>query len=87
MKNLPIILCVTLLSACSAFGGGAKSQTSYVGTASLDEQQVIQLLNQNGYTDVVGLHKNGSDWIGSAKNRNDQTVNFDIDKDGTIHTT
>lgn len=86
MRTLSIVTCLMLLSACSAFGGGAKTENGYVGTASLDEPQVTQILNQNGYANVEGLHKNGTDWIGSATNRNGQTVNFDIDKDGAIHT-
>lgn len=86
MRNLPIVVCLTLLSACSAFGGGAKTEKDYVGTASLDQDQVTQLLNQHGYANVTGLHKNGPDWIGSAINNTGQTVNFDIDKDGTIKT-
>lgn len=84
MRNLSIVTCLVLLGACSAFGGGARSEKSYVGTASLDEQQVTQLLNQKGYTNIEGLHKNGSDWIGAARNTTGQQVNFDIDKDGTI---
>lgn len=86
MRKLSLVICLMLLGACSAFGGGAKVEKGYVGTASLDEQQVTQLLNQNGYTNIVGLHKNGPDWIGTATNRSDQTVSFDIDKDGTINT-
>jgi hypothetical protein len=29
---------------------------------------------------------NGSNWIGSAMNKDGRQVNFDIDKGGTIHT-
>jgi hypothetical protein len=86
MRSPLIAICCLLLGACSVFGGGAKTQSDYVGTSSLDQTQVTQVLNQNGYTNVEGLHKNGTDWIGSATNRNGQTVTFDIDKDGTIHT-
>ena len=86
MRSVSVVICCMLLGACSAFGGGAKTENGYVGTSSLDEQQVTQVLNQNGYANVEGLHKNGSDWIGSATNRNGQTVTFDIDKDGTIKT-
>ncbi|MGB6602957.1 MAG: hypothetical protein WA747_15665 [Steroidobacteraceae bacterium] len=86
MRNLSIVSCLILLCACSAFGGGAKTEKGYVGPASLDEQQVTQLLNQNGYSNIEGLHKNGSDWVGGATNRSGQQVNFDIDKDGTINT-
>lgn len=86
MRVPSVVICCMLLGACSVFGGGAKTDKDYVGTASLDQGQVTQLLNQNGYSNVEGLHKNGDDWIGSATNRTGQTVNFDIDKDGTIKT-
>ena len=84
MRNVVIVSYLVLVGACSAFGGGARSEKGYVGPASLDEQQVTQLLGQKGYTNVEGLHKNGSDWIGSARNSSGQQVNFDIDKDGTL---
>jgi hypothetical protein len=83
-----IVVTLTLsgvLSACSMFGG-AKVHSDYVGPAALNQDQVTHLLNEQGYTEVTGLHKNGSDWIGSAVNQDGQQVNFDIDKDGTIHT-
>ncbi|MGH8169253.1 MAG: hypothetical protein ACRETJ_01785 [Steroidobacteraceae bacterium] len=73
------------LSACSLFGG-ENVHSGYVGPAALSQQQVSHLLNEQGYTDITGLHKNGSDWIGSAMGEDGQRVNFDIDKDGTIHT-
>ena len=86
MRNLSIVSCLLFLCACSAFGGGARTEKAYVGPASLDDQQVTELLHQKGYTNISGLHKNGSDWIGAATNRSGQEVNFDIDKDGTINT-
>lgn len=84
------IMVVTLtlagaLSACSMFGG-ERVQSDYVGPAALNQDQVTQLLNEQGYTEVTGLHKNGTDWVGSAVNNDGRQVNFDIDKGGTIHT-
>ena len=84
------VLVVTLtlmgtLTACSMFGG-EHVRSGYEGPAALNQDQVTQLLNEQGYTDVSGLHKNGSDWIGSAINKDGRQVNFDIDKGGTIHT-
>jgi hypothetical protein len=73
------------LSACSLFGG-ARVHSDYVGTAALNQDQVTRLLNEQGYTDISGLHKNGTDWIGSAVDKGGQQVNFDIDKGGQIHT-
>ncbi|MBV8144042.1 MAG: hypothetical protein JO184_03460 [Gammaproteobacteria bacterium] len=60
-------------------------KSTYVGVASMDQDQVAQLLTKQGYTDITNLHKNGPDWVGAAS-KDGQMVNFDIDKDGTIHT-
>ena len=49
-------------------------------------EQATELLNEQGYTEITGLHKNGTDWVGSAVDKDGQQVNFDIDKGGTIHT-
>lgn len=73
------------LSGCAMFGG-EHVHSGYVGPASLNQDQVTRLLNEQGYTDVSGLHKNGTDWIGSAVNSDGRQVNFDIGKGGTIHT-
>lgn len=80
-----IVVTVTLMGALGACST-EHVQSGYVGPASLSQDQVTQLLNQQGYTSVSGLHKNGNDWVGSAVNKDGQEVNFDIDKDGTIHT-
>jgi hypothetical protein len=66
--------------------GGEKVDKGYIGPASLDQQQVTQLLEQQGYSNITGLHENGTDWIGAATDRSGHQVNFDIDKSGTIHT-
>jgi len=73
--------------ACSAMTGHEHEnvKSSYVGVASMDQDQVTQLLNKQGYTDLTNLHKNGPNWVGSAE-KDGQMVNFDIDKDGNIHT-
>lgn len=84
MRNLSIVTCLVLLTACSSFGSGERSEKGYVGTASLGQDQVTQLLNEKGYTHIEGLHKNGPDWIGSATNASGQQVNFDIDKNGNL---
>ena len=60
-------------------------KSGYVGPASLSEDQVSQILQQQGYTGIVGLHKNDRNWVGSAEKDGHQ-VNFDISPDGTIHT-
>lgn len=86
MRNVfPVICASLLLSGCSVFGG-EHVQKDYVGPASLNEQQVTHLLTQQGYTNITGLHKNGTDWIGAATDPAGQQVNFDIDKGGTVHT-
>lgn len=70
------------LAACATH---ERTRTAYVGTGSLDESQVTQLLNNDGYHDVTNLHKNGQDWVGSAT-KSGNPVDFDIDPTGTIHT-
>ena len=90
VRNMFKVIVVTLtllgaLSACSLLGG-EKVQSGYVGPAAMNQDQVTRLLNEQGYTDITGLHMNGTDWIGSAMNKNGRQVNFDIDKGGTIHT-
>lgn len=84
------IIAVTLtlavgLSACSMFGG-ARTQSGYVGPSAMNQDQVTRLLNEQGYAGITGLHKNGTDWIGSATDQSGRQVNFDIDKGGQIHT-
>jgi hypothetical protein len=75
------------LVACSEMPGHEHEhvKSSYVGVASMDQEQVAQLLAKRGYTDITNLHKNGPDWVGSA-DKDGQVVNFDIDKDGNVHT-
>ena len=73
--------------ACSEMPGHEHEnvKSSYVGVASMDHEQVAQLLNKQGYTDITNLHKNGPDWVGSAE-KDGQMITFDIDKDGNVHT-
>ena len=69
------------LAACS---GRENVKSGYVGTASMNEDQVTQLLLQQNYTDITGLHENGRDWVGEAQ-KEGQPVSFDIAPNGTIH--
>ena len=73
--------------ACSDMRGHEHEnvKSSYVGVASMDQDQVTQLLNKQGYTEITNLHKNGPDWVGSAQ-KDGQMVNFDIDKSGNVRT-
>ncbi len=84
MRAIASVFCsaLVILAGCA---GREQVRTSYVGTGSMDQPQVTQLLNEQGYADVTDLHKNGSNWVGSA-NKDGQTVAFDIDKNGNIHT-
>jgi len=84
MRAVPVLFC-SILVTLAACAGREQVKAGYVGTASMDQQQVSQLLSQQGYTDITGLHQNGPDWVGEAT-KGGQTVTFDIDKDGTIHT-
>jgi hypothetical protein len=84
-RAISLSCCAALLVLLSACATHETVKSSYVGTAAMNEDQVTQLLNQQGYTDVNNLHENGQDWIGSAS-KDGQVVNFDIDKSGNIHT-
>jgi len=86
MRRLTIVVTTLMLMGALGACSSERVRSDYVGPASLDQDQVAQLLNQQGYTDITGLHKNGNDWIGAATDRDGRQVNFDIDKDGTIHT-
>lgn len=88
--RLVSIICVTTLalSGCSMFEHHSSEdvKTAYVGPAAMDQQQVTQLLRDQGYEHIADLHKNGSDWIGAATTKDGGHVDFDVDKDGIIHT-
>jgi hypothetical protein len=80
----PMMVCAAgalWLAACAH----EHATSEYMGTGSMDQEQVTQLLNQHGFVDISNLHKNGPDWVGSAS-KDGQAVSFDIDKRGTIHT-
>ncbi|HLK70765.1 MAG TPA: hypothetical protein VKT19_02345 [Steroidobacteraceae bacterium] len=80
------IACLLMLGlTLAACAGRERVRSEYIGTASMNEDQITQLLYQQGYTSITDLHKNGNDWIGAATH-NGQAVNFDIDKDGKINT-
>lgn len=83
MRALTVLLCSSAL-AIAACASHEDVRTAYVGTSSMTQDQVQQLLTQNGFTEVSGLHKNGMDWVGSGY-KDGQAVNFDIDKKGVIH--
>ena len=77
------------LSGCSLLDRSSSSEnvrTAYAGPASMTAQQVDQLLHNQGYHNVTGLHQNGDDWIGAAVTSTGNHVDFDIDKNGVIHT-
>lgn len=76
------------LGGCSLLDRTSSSEsvkTAYAGTASMTSQQVTQLLYNQGYTDVTGLHQNGDNWVGAAITSTGHHVDFDIDKSGVIH--
>ena len=78
------LLCSVLVTLVACVGR-ENVRSGYLGTASMNSDQVTQLLVQNGYEDITNLHKNGQDWVGSAR-KDGTPVNFDIGKDGTIRT-
>lgn len=85
MKSLAAgaMACVVFLGIAACSRESVKS--GYVGPASLNEDQVQQLLEQQGYSQITGLHKNGRDWVGAAV-KDGRQVNFDIAADGKIET-
>lgn len=77
------------LGGCSLLDRSSSSEnvrTAYAGPASMTSDQVMELLHNQGYTNVTGLHRNGDDWIGAATTSSGSRVDFDMDKKGVIHT-
>ncbi len=83
--RLPLIVPLSCLLVLGACGGHEDVKSSYIGTASMNQEQVTQLLTQQNFTEVTGLHKNGRDWVGEAQ-KDGHSVSFDISANGTIHT-
>lgn len=76
------------LAGCSLLDRSSSSEnvrTAYAGPASMSARQVTQLLHNQGYTNVTGLHQNGDNWVGAATTSAGNHVDFDIDKNGVIH--
>ena len=92
MRALAVLMTTTLLmiAGCSTlFDRSSTSEnvkTAYAGTATMTSDQVTQLLHNQGYTDVTDLHQNGDDWVGAATDNAGKHVDFDMDKNGVIHT-
>jgi hypothetical protein len=80
-----VVLSCSAAFALAACAGREDVKSGYVGTATMNEDQVTQLLLQQNYTDITGLHENGRDWVGEAQKAG-QAVSFDIAPNGTIHT-
>lgn len=77
------------LGGCSLLDRTSSSEnvrTAYAGPAVMTADQVRQLLHNQGYTNVTGLHQNGDNWLGSATTRTGTHVTFDMDRNGVIHT-
>ena len=83
--RLPLIVPLSCLLVLAACGGREDVKSSYIGTASMNQDQVTQLLAQHNFKEITGLHKNGRDWVGEAQ-KDGQSVSFDIAANGTIHT-
>lgn len=84
MRNLTLLSCIAVSMAITGCSG-VRTKSDYIGTASMSKEQILQILSQQGYTEVTDLHKNGEDWFGSAQ-KDGRVMNLDIDKGGTIHT-
>lgn len=91
MRGWAGAILVTALAGCSSgFDGNTEtaSPAAYSGSstpAAMDQQQVTQELQDQGYTDVTNLSQSGPDWTGTALNRNGQSVSFDVDPYGAVH--
>jgi uncharacterized protein YceK len=92
MRSLTVFLMTAtllVLGGCSMLDRSSSSEnvrTAYAGPASMSADQVRQLLHNQGYTNVSGLHQNGDDWVGAATDGSGKHVDFDMDKNGVIHT-
>jgi uncharacterized protein YceK len=78
-----------VLGGCSLLDRSSSSEsvrTAYAGPAVMTGDQVTQLLHNQGYRNVKDLHRNGDDWVGSATTSSGARVDFDMDKNGVIHT-
>lgn len=84
MRNLTLLCCMIVAVATTACTD-VRVKSGYIGTASMNQEQILQLLTEQGYTNVTDLHKNGDDWFGGAQ-KDGRLVNLDIDKGGDIHT-
>jgi len=51
----------------------------------MDQQETVEELENQGYTNINNLRQSGNDWTGSATNDRGDGVNFDVDPYGAIH--
>ncbi len=58
---------------------------SGASTAPMDQSQVKQRLEQQGYSNVQGIHKDRDGWTANAE-RNGQKVTVDLDNNGQVKT-
>lgn len=91
MRNGIVFVGTALLAlgGCAMLDRTSSSEnvkSAYAGTASMTAQQVEELLQNQGFSDVTNLHQNGDNWIGAAVTSAGKHVNFDLDKDGMVHT-
>lgn len=80
---------VLTLSACSSmFGSERSTPVEYAGSSVpvMNETQITRDLQDHGYSNISNLHKSGNDWVGSAASKSGQSVDFDVDEHGVIHT-
>ena len=78
------LLALSLALAACASGFGADDGEGGSATVAMTEPQVRQLLLDQGYANVAGLHATAEGWSASAM-RGGKPVTVDVDHYGIIH--
>jgi hypothetical protein len=83
MPRYALLALSVMLAACAS-GFGTDYGDGGSAAAVMTEPQVHQLLLDQGYADVAGLHATADGWSASAT-RSGRPVTVDVDRYGIIH--
>jgi hypothetical protein len=72
------------LAACASLFAPDRGDSGGSAMAAMTEPQVRQLLLDQGYADIAGLHATGDGWSAAAT-RGGKAVTVDVDRYGIIH--